>query len=345
MVSSLDATDLEDLQLEDRVLVLAQDSTGYAGCIIVPEEPAPRCRGDVRHEAAIAHAVGYDDRRLAIAVELLAPPPVRRVSIRQAVRQAADTATKRLARYGPIEHSKKASIRDVTVTALVGLGYRADGGLPRLHAGVPRRIEPAPPEQEASRPTRPIERQLARAPIGCNNSVTELTALRTWFDGVGGHIVHYATARHGLPVGVVRDGERRVVVVAVCPEVDGRVDAGAAVWHVDEHLVQMQADVRRARRQLARAGVAGLVVEDRPLYKGFQLLQHIGTAIRRAVVAPIELAARPDSTATDRTMTGYHAAVVAEVLTRCPRRAVTHGPTRSGGSPLVADLMRTMAMK
>jgi hypothetical protein len=156
---------------------------------------------------------------------------------------------------------------------------------------------------------------------GTKNDVDELFALSRWFtEEVGGKIIDYNTARSGVPKGTKPDGQRRRVIIAVCP--DGL--AGASVWHVSNDLVTFEGDVKRARREMRHAGLEGLIdVDYEPLYVPFDLQRNAGTAIRRALKSPFqtELGATP-------------AALAAQVLGADPRRPCLRGPERRQ-TPLV----------
>ena len=177
--------DARDLGLEDRVLVLASNELGYAGCVVTPtdsdlgtgggshDRSTTRCDttdlstrsrspsttrsttattdhhddartarsnggpGMDRLRAAVTIAVGFNQAAADYAIGRCGlscggrrvVPPVR------AVRAAARTAIARLEKYGPIEASPDAGIREIVRTALRGLPYDEV----RLHGDRPRR--------------------------------------------------------------------------------------------------------------------------------------------------------------------------------------------------------------
>jgi len=344
--------DARDLGLEDRVLVLASNELGYAGCVVTPtdadlgggggshDRSTTRCDttdlstrsrspsttrsttatdhhhhhhhhddartartnqgpGMDRLRAAVRIAVGFDQAAADYAIGRCGlscggrrvVPPVR------AVRAAARTAIARLEKYGPIEASPDAGVREIVRTALRGLPYDEV----RLHGDRPRRApkDASPPAESKAAPASRVDSVHARAaiesaePLGARNNPDELFKLARWFrERVGGRVVDYNTARSGDPVGTKPDGHRRRIVIAICP--DGL--AGAAVWHVANELVAMEGDVKRARRELRRAGLGGMIQEDMPpAYTPFDLQRHVGTAIRRALECPFQV----DPNATD----------------------------------------------
>lgn len=325
--------DGRELDLADRVLVLAQDKQGYAGCVITPEPESttctasptetPTCGNDVRMLAAITAAVGYDEEAAAVAMHACGfdkpfdlnkePRPSK------AVKAAARTAIARLEIYGPIDTEHESPL-EIAFHALSGLEH--DQVI--LHGDRPRTTKPpADHPQPPGRRTPDLgDAAIAQAALsageepgraGSKNDVEELFALTRWFtEEVGGRIIDYNTARSGVPKGTKADGQRRRVVIAVCP--DGL--AGASVWHASNDLVTFEGDVKRARREMREAGLEGLIDPDyEPAYAPFDLQRNAGTAIRRALKSPFQTAAGATP-----------AELASQVLGADPRRPCLRGP-------------------
>lgn len=326
------AIDGRELDLADRVLVLAQDKQGYAGCVITPEPEsttctastaeAPTCGNNVRMLAAITAAVGYDEEAAAVAMRACGfdePFDLNEGPGSKAVKAAARTAIARLEIYGPIDTEHESPL-EIAFHALSGLEY--DQVI--LHGARPRTTKlPADHPHFPERRTPDLgDAAIAQAALstgeepglaGSKNNVEELFALTRWFtEEVGGRIIDYNTARSGVPRGTKADGQRRRVVIAVCP--DGL--AGASVWHVSNDLVTFEGDVKRARREMCEAGLEGLLDPDyKPAYAPFNLHRNAGTAIRRALKSPFQTAAGATP-----------AELASQVLGADPRRPCLRGP-------------------
>lgn len=341
-VRSLDGRDLD---LADRVLVLAQKDDGYAGCVITPEADetctetpssiTPSGTNDSRMFHAMMAAVGYDNEAAVVAMRacgLDADDDKPEEKPRKMVKAAVRTAIARLELYGPIETSFTAPL-EIAFHALSGVDHEQV----ILHGDRPRTTPP---------PKTPVAPQPRRSPdlgdtalelaalsadtnypghAGTKNDIAELFALTRWFtEEVGGRIVDYNTARSGLPAGTPNDGHRRRVIVAICP--DGL--AGASVWHVSNELVAFEGDVKRARREMRACGVEGLIdVDYEPSYVPFDLRRNTGTAIRRALKSPFTT--EPDAT---------DAALAALVLGKNPHKPCLRGSRRK--SPLVVGAVK-----
>jgi hypothetical protein len=341
--ADVNALDGQDLELADRVLVLAQNEQGYAGCVITPE-PDERCTEtpssvtsssgskNMHMFAAMNAAVGYDKDVAVVAMracrldEEYEPCESRSY---QKVKAAGRTAIARLELYGPIETSFNTPL-EITFHALSGV----DHDQVILHGDRPRTTRPPRTPVTHTRKHTPdfgdaaIDLATCNYPghAGTKNDTEELFALLFWFtEEVGGRIVDYNTARSGIPVGTKADGHRRRVIVAICP--DGL--AGASVWHVPNDLVAFEGLVKRARREMLKAGVEGLIDENyEPSYLPFDQLRNTGTAIRRALKSPFQTmvnASQKD--------------IVAQVLGKEARKPCLRGPRRQTSLVIKASKM------
>lgn len=307
MGASPDAIDATDCDIPiDRVLVLARDERGFAGCVVTPladydnesTYTADTTASNLDLYDTVSVVVGFDADRTKVAYDALINEPVAAPSSwRRLVADAAHTAVQRLAKHGPINIAADSTAREVAVRALGHMDR--PGALPHLRKD--RKNEHRKHHDQnvdAAPSSASTDRTKARA--GADNDLTALMALRREFEEEGGRLVLYHTARARarvpLPEFIKADGFRRSVVIAVGP--DGT--AGAAVWRARETDVTRAGNSRRVCRDLRRANLSGLISEPIPaFYEPFDFMAHVGTAIRRRQRRPYVA----DPTASDESLT------------------------------------------
>jgi hypothetical protein len=278
---AIDATDC-DIPI-DRVLVLVRDERGFAGCVVTPlldddeltidsTDSSPRDRDTYD---TIRELVSYDDNKARVVHDqLMTKRAVERPSWNRLVSDASYTAIRRLEKYGPMDLPADATTRTAACRALGHMRSRTAQPYLRADRPVVRRTNDSAGSSTTSSKTK-------RREPGSDNDLTALVRLRKEFEANGGRIVVYKTAS-ARPAFDPHDGYRRNIVVAVAP--DGR--AGWAIWRARESDVARAGNARRVRQQMAKAQIAGLVSNRPSYYVPFDLMKHVGTAMRRCAARP-----------------------------------------------------------
>jgi hypothetical protein len=290
MGASPDAIDAMDCDIPiDRVLILARDERGFAGCVVTPlldsdnesTYTSDTTGSNLDLYDTVSVVVGFDAGRTRVAYDALSKESVvEPPSWRRLVADAAHTAVRRLKKHGPMDLAADCTAREAAVRALGHMDR--PGALPHLRKDREnehhKHVDQAPSSVSTDR---------TKARVGADNDLTALVALRREFEAKGGRLVLYHTARARsrvpVPKFIKADGFRRSVVIAV--KADGT--AGAAVWRARETDVTRAGNARRVCRDLRRANLSGLILEPIPaFYEPFDFMAHVGTAIRRCQSRP-----------------------------------------------------------